>query len=238
MTTKIDYFFHDLAKFPFEGFFDGITEAYEMLIKIKPVLNALLKDTGTHEFRGEKHGAGPVFHGEYFVGEGTEVYNDVTIIGPAYIGKNCELLPGALIRPYTVMCDGSSVGHGSEVKHSILLPGSKVASLSFVGDSVLGKSARIGSGVITANRKFNQTTVTAKSDDGGKIDLGDSFFGLIVGDASRLGANCVTQPGTHIGPHTWIYPLTNVRGFIPAEKRVYNEIGLAFEDNEVVELKP
>ena len=70
------------------------------------------------------------------------------------------------------------------------------------------------------------------------VSLGDSFFGCVLGDASRLGANAVTQPGTHIGPHTWIFPLTNVRGFIPACKRVYHETKLIMEENEIVELKP
>ncbi|MFB0920796.1 MAG: UDP-N-acetylglucosamine pyrophosphorylase, partial [Oscillospiraceae bacterium] len=130
-----------------------------------------------------------------------------------------------------------SVGHGSEVKHCVMFGGSKVASLVFAGDSVLGASARIGSGVITANRKFNQTNATLKV-EGEKVDLGDSFFGCILGDSSRLGANSVPQPGTHIGPHTWIYPLTNVRGFIPACKRVYHESKLVMEENEIVELKP
>ena len=238
MSLKIDYFFKDLSDFPIEGFFEGLTDAYEILMKIKPALNALLKEPNVQEFRGERHGAGPVCHGSYFIGEGTVVYNDVTIIGPVYIGKNCELLPGALIRPYTVMCDGSSVGHGSEVKHSVLMRGAKVASLAFVGDSVLGKSARIGSGVITANRKFNQSTVMAKNEDGVPTDLGDSFFGLILGDSSRLGANSVTQPGTHIGPHSWIYPLTNVRGFIPVAKRVFHGLDVTLVDNEIVELAP
>ena len=68
--------------------------------------------------------------------------------------------------------------------------------------------------------------------------LGTDYFGCILGDASRLGANSVTQPGTHIGPHSWVYPLTNVRGFIPKETRVYQKVDLAFEENEVVELKP
>jgi Nucleoside-diphosphate-sugar pyrophosphorylase involved in lipopolysaccharide biosynthesis/translation initiation factor 2B, gamma/epsilon subunits (eIF-2Bgamma/eIF-2Bepsilon) len=238
MSTKIEYFFSDLSGFPIEDFFDGITEAYEILMKIKPVLDAMLKERDVREFHGEKRGEGPTFYGEYFVGEGSVIYNDVTIIGPVYIGRNCEILPGAIIRPYTVMCDGSSVGHGSEVKRGVLLPGAKVASLAFVGDSVLGRSARIGSGVITANRKFNQTNATARNDKGEKIDLGDSFFGLILGDSSRLGANSVTQPGTHIGAHTWVYPLTNVRGFIPSQKRVHHGLDVVLEENEIIELKP
>lgn len=237
MSIKLGYYFQRLDKFPISGFFDGLTETYEILQKAKVHLKDTLVKNNVQENLGETRGDAPNLHGNYFIGEGTVLYNDVTIIGPVYIGKNCEIMPGAVIRPNTIIADGCSVGHGSEVKHCVLFGGAKIASLAFAGDSVLGASARIGSGVITANRKFNQTNATLRV-EGARVDLGDSFFGCILGDSARLGANAVTQPGTHIGPHTWVYPLTNVRGFIPAEKRVYHPHETVMEENEIVELKP
>ncbi len=237
MSTKISYYFSKLDKFPIPNFFDGLNETYEILQKAKVYLKDTLVTPNLHEDHSEHRGDDPNLHGNYFIGENTVIYNDVTIIGPVYIGKNCELLPGAIIRPNTIIADGCSVGHGSEVKHCVMMGGSKIASLAFAGDCVLGASARIGSGVITANRKFNQSNATIKV-DGERVDLQDSFFGCILGDSARLGANAVTQPGTHIGPHTWIYPLTNVRGFIPAAKRVYHPREIVLEENEIVELKP
>ncbi|HHU22839.1 MAG TPA: glucose-1-phosphate thymidylyltransferase [Clostridiales bacterium] len=237
MSTKIEYYFKKPERFPFPDFFDGITETYEILARAITYLKKLLVEPDVRENHGEVRGNSPNLHGNYYIGEGTVIYNDVTIIGPAYIGRNCEIMPGAVIRPNTIIADGCSVGHGSEVKRCVMFGGSKVASLAFAGDCVLGASARIGSGVITANRKFDQTNATIKV-KGEKIDLGDSFFGCILGDNSRLGANAVTQPGTHIGPNTWIYPLTNVRGFIPACKRVYHERSVVMEENEIIELKP
>ncbi|MEG0778514.1 MAG: hypothetical protein RR147_05880 [Oscillospiraceae bacterium] len=237
MSTKIDYYFTKLDKFPIEGFFEGLTEAYEILQKAKSFLQETLVEPNVCENHGEIRGDAPNFHGNYLIGEGTVIYNDVTIIGPVYIGKNCEIMPGAIIRPNTIIADGCSIGHGSEIKHCVLFGGAKVASLAFAGDCVLGASARIGSGVITANRKFNQSNATVKI-NGERIDLQDSFFGCILGDSARIGANSVTQPGTHIGPYTWIYPLTNVRGFIPRGKRVYHERETVMEENEIVELLP
>ena len=237
VSTSIGSYFDHPEKFPFEGFFDDISESFQILSKARTFLAERLAVPDVRENHGILRGDAPNLHGCYFIGEGTVLYNDVTILGPVYIGKNCEILPGAVLRPYTILSDHCSVGHGSEVKHTVMFGGSKVASLAFVGDSVLGASARVGSGVITANRKFNQTNATLKTGSG-KLDLGDSFFGCILGDSSRLGANSVTQPGTHIGPHSWIYPLTNVRGFIPACKRVYHPNTVVMEDNEIVELKP
>jgi NDP-sugar pyrophosphorylase family protein len=237
MSLDVHYYFSHYERFPFAGFFDDIQSPAEILAKAKTFLNELLTVPNVKENHGEMKGEDVYFHGNYYIGEGTVIYDGVTIIGPVYIGKNCEIMPGAVIRPNTIISDKCSVGHGSEVKHCVMFGGSKVASLAFAGDCVLGASARIGSGVITANRKFNQTNATVKI-DGQRHDLGDAFFGCILGDSSRLGANSVTQPGTHIGPYTWIYPMTAVRGFIPRAKRVYHPRDLTFEDNEIVELKP
>lgn len=237
MSTKLDYYFKHFEKFPFPELLDGITETYELLARARDFLDEKLTRAGICENFGDAAGAPPAIHGCCHIGEGTKIYDDVCIIGPVYIGKNCEIGHGAVIRPYTILSDGCSVGHGSEIKHTVMFGGAKVASLAFAGDCLLGASARIGSGVITANRKFDQSNATLKY-DGEKHDLGDSFFGVVLGDSARLGANSVTQPGTHIGHHSWIYPLTNVRGFIPSGTRVYEKRDLVYEENEIVELKP
>ena len=65
----------------------------------------------------------------------------------AYIGSNCV------------------IGHSADVKRSICLNGAKMQCGIFVGDSILGCGARIGSGVILANRKFNQTKVQFRDKD-------------------------------------------------------------------------
>ena len=146
-------------------------------------------------------------------------------------------MPGAYIRPGTIIGNNCVVGFNSEVKNSIIQNGAKIASLAFVGDSILGKSARIGSGVITANRRFDQKNIKLKLDSGEKIDTNTAFFGCILGDYSRIGANSSVVPGTFIGPYSWIYPSTPVRGFVPKQKRVYIKNELIFDENEKTILK-
>ena len=237
MSLNINYYFEHPDKFPVAGFFDGISMTHEILAKAKSVLSEMLTLPDVKENHGTIISGELHLNGNYYIGEGTTIHGDVTIIGPVYIGKNCEIMPGAVIRPNSIIGDNCSVGHGSEVKRGVMFNGSKVASLAFVGDSVLGASARIGSGVITANRKFDQSVVTLKL-NAEKHILGDAYFGVILGDSSRVGANSITQPGTHIGPHTWIFPLTSVRGFIPREKRVYHKQDTVMEENEIIELAP
>ena len=146
-------------------------------------------------------------------------------------------MPGAYVRPGTITGNKCVIGFNSEVKNSIIQDGAKIASLAFVGDSILGKSARIGSGVITANRRFDQQNIRLKKEDGEKLDTGTDFFGCILGDYARIGANSVTSPGTLIGAYTWIYPATSIHGFIPKEKRVYNKSNWTIEDNAKIDLK-
>jgi bifunctional UDP-N-acetylglucosamine pyrophosphorylase/glucosamine-1-phosphate N-acetyltransferase len=210
MEKQLTYYFQHLQDFPMPEIFEDCEFPWEVLLRVKELL------------RGKTN----------YIGEGTTVHPSAELTGPVWIGRSCEIGHGALIRPYTVIGDGCSVGHGSEVKHSVLMNGSKVASLSFVGDSILGKSARVGSGVITANRNFNQSVIKCKGED-----LHSDYFGAVLGDYSRLGANSATQPGTHIGRFTWIYPMTSVRGFVPEKKRVYHERHTVYEENEAIELK-
>lgn len=106
------------------------------------------------------------------------------------------------------------------MKHSIVQNKAKVQSFTFIGDSIIGKSTRIGSGTILANRRFDQANIEIKINEK-KINTKRDFFGAIIGDNTRLGANSTTVPGTFIGPYTWILPTVQVRGFIPKEKRIF-----------------
>ena len=174
--------------------------------------------------------------GNYFIDEGTKIHANAVIQGPVMIGKNVEIQSGAIIRPGTIIGDNCVVGHASEVNHTIMQNKAKVASLAFCGDTILGKSTRIGSGIILANRRFDQKNITVKI-NGEKVDVGTDFFGAVIGDSTRLGANSTTVPGTFIGPYTWILPTVQVRGFVPAEKRIFPLATYRVEDNPRVELK-
>jgi len=231
---KADYFFSDTEGFIVSEVFEDTEYPWDALKNTQKILLPLLK--GKRERGGRSRGK-TNFYGNYSIGRDTLVHNDVTILGPVIIGENCTIMPGALIRPGTIIGNNCTIGHACEVKNSIIMDGAKIQSLTFVGDSIIGKSARIGSGVITANRMFDQSNVIVKTQDGSRIDTDIEFFGCILGDNSRVGANCVTQPGALIGKYCWIYPMTSVRGFIPEAKRVFHETPLVFKENRRVELK-
>lgn len=233
---KLDYYFKNMEEFTFKEVFKECEYPWEALSNINEYIKEFMKNENMQINKASEIGEFCSITGNYFIDEGTKIHSNVTIQGPVLIGKNVEIQSGALIRPGTIIGDGASVGHASEVKHAILQNTSKVASLAFVGDSILGKSTRIGSGTILANRRFDQKNITIKI-NGEKIDTGADFFGSIVGDNTRLGANVASLPGAFIGPYTWILPTLQVRGFVPAEKRLFPKTEYTMTDNEKVELK-
>ena len=209
----------------------------DLFVKAQEFMSKEVSEKHVQVNNAKEIGENVTIVGDYFIDEGVKLRDGCRIEGPVYIGKNCEIGYQAYIRPGTIMGDNCVVGFNSEVKNTVMRGGSKISSLAFLGDSVIGSKARVGSGVIVCNRQFNQSNIFYKDDNGEKIDSNREFLGCILGDNTRLGANCITQPGTCIGPYTWIYPLTPARGFIPAQKRVYQEVSLHYEFNEKKELK-
>ena len=232
---KLNYYFKEMDKFTFKEIFEGCTYPWEALAKINEFLKEKIVDKDVKINKAEV-GEFVSISGNYFIDEGTKIHANAVIQGPVMIGKNVEIQSGALVRPGSIIGDNCVVGHASEIKHSIMQNKSKVASLAFCGDTILGKSTRIGSGIILANRRFDQKNITVKI-NGEKYDVRTDFFGAVIGDSTRLGANSTTVPGTFIGPYTWILPTVQVRGFVPAEKRVFPLAEYKITDNPKVELK-
>lgn len=233
----LSYFFENLEEdFLIPEVFEGIQHPWEALRKSREFLNATLVQDEVRELNGTI-GEHCTFKGFVAVGAGTVIGPNVSIEGPVIIGENVTIGHGALIRPGTIISDNCVIGHGCEIKNSLVFKGAKVQSMTFVGDSVIGRSARVGSGTITANRRFDQGEVGLRH--GGQHHLfGTEFFGCILGDQSRLGANVVTLPGTVIGPYTWVTPLTQVSGFVERAKIVQSQQNLLVRDNRVRKLKP
>lgn len=173
--------------------------------------------------------------GDVFIGAGSIIHAGAVIQGPVYIGKNCSIRPHANIRHDTYLCDNVIAGHSADINKSLIMNGAKVQDGTYAGESLLGKAARVGSGAIMANRKFNQTPIRVDLGQGYE-DTGMEYLGCIMGDQSRLGANVVTSPGSIVGMHTWIGSGVVVHGSIPSNKLVTVKQELDIREKEPVEL--
>ena len=139
------------------------------------------------------------------LGEGSVVKAGSRLEGPVQVGKNCVVGPNAYLRAHTCLGDGVKVGAGCEVKNSIVMDGSKVPHLSYVGDSVIGTDCSLGAGTITANLRFDEAIVNSRV-KGVLVSSGRKKLGAILGHKVRTGINVSIFPGVKIGSGAWLGP--------------------------------
>ncbi len=140
---------------------------------------------------------------------------------PAIIGERTEVRHGAFIRGSALVGDDCVVGNSTELKNCILFDGVQVPHYNYVGDSVLGYKSHMGAGAITSNVKSDKSPVIVKPAPGFEGDFdpiptGRKKLGAMLGDFVEVGCNSVLNPGTVIGARSHIYPLSSVRGAVPA----------------------
>ncbi|WP_409967008.1 UDP-N-acetylglucosamine pyrophosphorylase [Bengtsoniella intestinalis] len=152
------------------------------------------------------------------------VHNTATVAPTAYLGKPCIIGPHTEVR-HCAFIRGSAlvgahcvVGNSVELKNVILFDNVQTPHYNYVGDSILGYKSHMGAGSITSNVKADKTLVVVKGDQ--TIETGIKKFGAMLGDFVEVGCNSVLNPGTVIGAHSNVYPVTSVRGVIPANSIV------------------
>ena len=107
------------------------------------------------------------------------------------------------------------VGNSVELKNVILFDGVQTPHYNYVGDSILGYKSHMGAGSITSNVKSDKTLVVIH-DQTAPVETGRKKVGAFLGDHVEVGCNSVLNPGTVIGRNSSVYPVSCVRGVIPA----------------------
>lgn len=152
--------------------------------------------------------------GMIYIDDTATVEPGVHFIGPCYVGPNATIRHGAYIRQYSWICDGAIVGHCTEVKHSILLPGSQAPHFNYVGDSILGRDVNLGAGAKLSNLRNDGKEVILRMASQ-TIGSGLRKFGAILGEGCAIGCNVVTNPGVVLGKGSVVLPNTTVTGIHP-----------------------
>ena len=143
------------------------------------------------------------------------VFPSAYLGAPCIIGPETEVRHGAFIRGSALVGAKCVVGNSVELKNVILFDNVQVPHYNYVGDSILGYKSHMGAGSITSNVKSDKTLVVVKNGEE-KIETGRKKFGAILGDYVEVGCNSVLNPGTVIGRNSNVYPLSCVRGVVPA----------------------
>lgn len=162
-------------------------------------------DPAVYEKRGD----------DIWVAKSAKVAPSACLNGPLIIDEDAEVRHCAFIRGSAIIGKGAVVGNSTEIKNDIIFNGVQVPHYNYVGDSILGYKSHMGAGSITSNVKSDKTLVVVKNGEE-QIETGRKKFGAMLGDHVEVGCNSVLNPGTVIGRNSRVYPLSSVRGVVPA----------------------
>lgn len=157
-----------------------------------------------------------VLKGVVSIGKDTVVKSGTYIEGPVIIGEGCSIGPNCYIRPSTTIGDNCHIGAAVEVKNSIIMKGTDIPHLNYVGDSVIGEGCNFGAGTKIANLRLDKRNIRV-----GGIDTRRRKLGAIIGDNVETGINTSINVGSTIGNNTFIGPGAVVRGVILPNSKIF-----------------
>lgn len=195
--------------------FADVTYPWEVLKEISAFIVKLGETLDSEKF--EKRGE------NVWIAKSAKVAPTAFINGPAIIDEEAEIRHCAFIRGNAIVGKGAVVGNSTELKNVVLFNKVQVPHYNYVGDSVLGYKAHMGAGSITSNVKSDKTLVVVHGEE--DFETGLKKFGAMLGDEVEVGCNSVLNPGTVIGKHSNVYPLSSVRGVVKPNhifKKQYN----------------
>lgn len=213
---------YDLSETIAADLFKDAVYPWEVLGKIKDFIIALGSrlDSSRFEERGEN----------IWVAKSAKIAPTACLNGPLIVDEEAQVRHCAFIRGSAIIGKGAVVGNSTEVKNAVIFNSVQVPHYNYVGDSILGYKSHMGAGSITSNVKSDKKLVVVKTPEG-NIETGMKKFGAMLGDEVEVGCGSVLNPGTVVGAHTNIYPLSSVRGFVPGGS-IYKKQGEVVEKAE------
>ncbi|MBA3648430.1 MAG: GlmU family protein [Chitinophagales bacterium] len=153
--------------------------------------------------------------------------------GPIYIGRNAEVMEGAMIRgPFSLGEEGvvkmgskiyapTSIGPnckvGGELNNVIMIANSNKAHDGYLGNAVVGEWCNFGAGTNNSNLRNDYTFVKLYSYVEKRFENTElQFCGLIMGDHSKCSINTMFNTGTVVGVFANIFGTGFPRNFVPS----------------------
>lgn len=206
---------YDLNETIAAALFENVTYPWEVLPSIHEFILKL--GESLPEDRFEKRGE------DIWVAKSAVIAPTACLNGPLIVDEEAEIRHCAFVRGNAIVGKGAVVGNSTELKNVVLFNKVQVPHYNYVGDSILGYKAHMGAGSITSNVKSDKKLVKVHTPEG-DIETGIKKFGAMLGDNVEVGCGSVLNPGTVVGRESNIYPLSSVRGVVPA-KSIYKKQG-------------
>jgi UDP-N-acetylglucosamine diphosphorylase / glucose-1-phosphate thymidylyltransferase / UDP-N-acetylgalactosamine diphosphorylase / glucosamine-1-phosphate N-acetyltransferase / galactosamine-1-phosphate N-acetyltransferase len=168
---------------------------------------------------------GTVEQGAHLIGgvsvaESARIRSGAYIEGPVFIDEEADVGPNCFIRPGTSLGRKVRVGNACEIKNSIIMDGTHVGHLSYVGDSVFGEKCNLGAGTVTANLRLDDGKIKMTIKDK-VVDTGRRKLGAIFGDGVKTGIKSSFMPGVKVGADSWVGANVMVERDLPANAMAF-----------------
>ncbi len=112
------------------------------------------------------------------------------------------------------------VGNAVEIKNSLVMDGTHIGHLSYVGDSVIGERCNFGAGTVTANLRLDDGHIKMMIKDK-VVDTGRRKLGVVLGDGVKTGIKASFMPGVKVGANSWVGANLMVERDLPANTMVF-----------------
>ena len=205
---------YDLNHTKAKAYLEGFTYPWEALKGIKDMIIALGETLGEEYMQVSP---------QVWVHKTATVAPTAYLGAPCIIGANTEVRHCAFVRGAALVGENCVVGNSVELKNVILFDNVQTPHYNYVGDSILGYESHMGAGSITSNVKSDKTLVVIHGES--KMETGQKKVGAMLGDFVEIGCNSVLNPGTVVGRNSSVYPLSCVRGVVPANS-IYKTGGI------------
>lgn len=170
-----------------------------------------------------------------FIEEDAQVHGATINVtgGPVYIGRDAEVMEGACLRGPIALCDhahinmgakvygGTTLGPfckaGGELNNVVMFGYSNKSHDGFLGNAVIGEWCNIGAGTNASNLKNDYSKIRIwnyATHSFMRTNL--QFCGLIMGDHSKIGINCMLNTATVMGVGVNLHGAGFPRTFIPS----------------------
>lgn len=153
--------------------------------------------------------------GIIYIGKDAEIMEGAMIRGPFALGDHSQVRMGAKIYGATTIGPHSKVG--GEISNSVIMGYSNKSHDGFLGNSVLGEWCNLGADSNNSNLKNNYSKIKVwnyKEED--YINTGLQFCGLIMGDHSKCSINTMFNTGTVVGVSANIFGNGFPPKFVPS----------------------
>ena len=172
---------------------------------------------------------------QIFIEEGAVVEAAILNVknGPIYVGRDAEVMEGSCLRGPVAVCDHAVVNMatriygattlgpyckvGGELNNVVMIGYSNKAHDGFLGNAVIGEWCNIGGGTSASNLKNDYTEIKLWNYPAHRfLRTGLQFCGLIMGDHSKTGVNCMFNTATVVGVGVNIHGTGFPRNFVPS----------------------